>query len=196
MGGIVTAVAVGTSDRRRVTRWGTVGVLAAVALLAGCGSSTAASPSGSSAGGRDLQLRPVLAMTLPGSGSCPSADRDAAGSTTPVSACSTDGSTLYSLGPAAVTGSQVSSLSVQDAAAGGTAEIQVALDDAGTAALANVTKELAAKPAPQSQLAIYVHGRVQSAPVVMAPLTSGDLTIAGDFTKAQAQQLVDGLAVG
>jgi len=72
----------------------------------------------------------------------------------------------------------------------------VALDDAGTAALANVTKELAAKPAPQSQLAIYVHGRVQSAPVVMTPLTAGDLIIAADFTKAQAQQLVDGLAVG
>jgi preprotein translocase subunit SecD len=144
---------------------------------------------------RDLQLRPVLTMTPLGSGTCPSADRDAADSTTPVSACSADGSLLFSLGVAAVGGDQVSSVSVQDSAAGGTVEIHVDLDDTGTAALANVTKELATKPAPQSQLAIYVHGRVQSAPVVMAPLTSGTVVIAGDFTKAQAQQIVDGLAV-
>jgi preprotein translocase subunit SecD len=29
----------------------------------------------------------------------------------------------------------------------------------------------------------------------MEPITSGSITITGDFTKAQAQQLVDGLVV-
>jgi preprotein translocase subunit SecD len=81
--------------------------------------------------------------------------------------------------------------SVQDS--GGSAEIQVSLDGAGTTALSSVTTELAGKPAPESQLAIYVHGRVLSAPVVMAPLTSGTMIIAG-FTGGQAQQIVDGLA--
>lgn len=131
-------------------------------------------------------------MTQLGTASCPSSDHDAASGTTPVSACSTDGSTLYSLGPAAVSGDQVSSLSVDDSA--GSAAIQVSLDDAGSTALTDATTALAAKTAPQSQLAIYVHGRVLSAPVVMAPLTSGTVTIAGGFTHAQAQQIVDGLA--
>jgi preprotein translocase subunit SecD len=112
-----------------------------------------------------------------------------------VSACSTDGTNLYSLGPAVVSGEQVASVTVQDSATGGTAEIQVALNDAGTAALSTMTTDLAGKASPQSQLAVYVHGRVQSAPTVMAPITTGSVTITGDFTKAQAQQIVDGLAV-
>jgi preprotein translocase subunit SecD len=93
-----------------------------------------------------------------------------------------------------VSGGQVSSVSVQDSTGGGSTEIQVALDDAGTTALTNATTQLATMPAPQSQLAIYVHGRAQSAPTVMTPITSGSVTIAGDFTKAQAQQMVGGLA--
>ena len=80
-------------------------------------------------------------------------------------------------------GSQVSSLSVQDAPTGETAEIRVTLDSAGTAALANLTKGLAAKPARRTVLAIYIHRRVQSAPLVMTAITSGAITIAGDFTK-------------
>jgi len=190
----VSTVTVRTSDRRHGRALGVALVMvAAVTMVAGCGSS--ATPPGSTVGERDLQLRPVLSTTPLGTASCPSADRDVAASTTPVSACSADGSTLYSLGAAAIVGAQVSSLSVQDSASGGTAEIQVALDDSGTAALANLTKELASRPAPQSQLAIYIHGRAQSAPTVMEPITSGSITITGNFTKAQAQQLVDGLVV-
>jgi preprotein translocase subunit SecD len=104
-----------------------------------------------------------------------------------------DGATLYSLGPAGVAGDQVASATVQDSASGDTAEIQVALTDAGSTSLSTMTTDLAGGAAPQSQLAVYVHGRVLSAPTVMAPITSGSITIAGDLTKAQAQAIVDGL---
>jgi preprotein translocase subunit SecD len=193
--GSVSAVIVRIADPRRGRALAVALVmLVAVSLVAGCGSSAATSR-GSTAGERDLQLRPVLSTAPLGAASCPSTNRDGAASATPVSACSADGSTLYSLGAAVIGGAQVSSLSVQDSSVGGAAEIQVILDGSGKAALANLTKELVSKPAPQSQVAIYIHGRVQSAPAVMEPITSGALTITGDFTRAQAQQLVDGLVV-
>jgi preprotein translocase subunit SecD len=190
-------VAVGDNSKRRWRRNGKVlAVFAGATMLTACASTTPTPQSAPTPRPRDLQLRPVLAMAPLGNATCPATSHDAASSTTPVSACSADGTTLYTLGAAAVTGNQVSAVSVQDSAGSGTSQIQVTFDHAGTAALATLTTQLAAKSEPQSQMAIYVHGRVQSAPLVMAPITAGVVAIAGNFTKAKAQQLVDGLAAG
>jgi preprotein translocase subunit SecD len=165
-------------------------------LLAGCGASDVASPSGSSGGARwDLQLRPVLSVEPWGNATCPAGESEAA-SSSPVTACSADGTELYTLGPAGVSGEQIATATVEDSAVAGTAEIRVSLNEAGTAALSTMTAELAGKAAPQSQLAIYSQGQVQSAPAVMEPIITGSVVIAGDFSREQAQRILDGIAVG
>ncbi len=194
-GGHVFAVRDDSPDRVRLAVV-LPALLLGLSFLTACGSPTSpTATSTASQGGRDLQLRPVLAVSPPGASACPSENRDAASTSSPVTACSTDGKLLYSLGAAGVIGDQIASVSVQDSASGGTSEIQVTLNDAGTSALSKMTTDLASKSDPQSQMAIYIHGRVQSAPSVMAPITTGAVTVAGDFTHAQAQQIVDGLAV-
>jgi preprotein translocase subunit SecD len=110
---------------------------------------------------------------------------------TPVASCSADGKTLYSLGAAAVSGDHVASVSDPKASSGGPPwQIEVALDSTGKAALAALTQDLATKTPPQSQMAIYVHGRVRSAPLVMQPITAGIVAIACACTQMQADQLV------
>jgi preprotein translocase subunit SecD len=163
----------------------------ALTLLSGCASSKTAAEPSTSAVKHDLQLRPVLTEAPIGSSTCPSAAHDENASTTPVAACSADGKTLYSLGAAAVSGYQVASVSDPIASSGGPPwQIEVALDSTGKAALATLTQDLVAKTPPQSQMAIYVHGRVRSAPTVMEPITAGMVAIACGCTQMQADQLV------
>jgi preprotein translocase subunit SecD len=92
-----------------------------------------------------------------------------------------------------VTGGQVATIAVGDSSGGGGADIDVTLDDAGSAALASITGELSVKSPPQSQLAIYVLGQVQSAPTVSEEIVGGAVVINGDFTTAQAQEIVERL---
>jgi len=178
-------------------------VLIAVFVVAGC--STAPTPTVSSTvtqspsptvrpvADQDLQLRPVLTAEPAAKGACPPPHSAEPASTSPIKACSVDGTVLYSLGPAAVTGGQVATLAVGDSSAGGGAEIDVTLDAAGSTALTSITEELSVKSPPQSQLAIYVLGQVQSAPTVSEAILGGAVVISGDFTTSQAQEIVDGL---
>jgi preprotein translocase subunit SecD len=173
-------------------------LLTATTMLAACSTDptsapTTASTGSSPSGPADLQLRPVLAEGPVGTATCPTWAQDAASRDDAVAACSTDGQILYSLGPASVTGDQISSASVQ--VSDGSAQVVIAFDEAGKTALSTITAQLAGKVEPQSQLAIYLHGRVQSAPSVHEAVTGGVIAIYGGYTPAEAQQIVDQLAV-
>ena len=92
-----------------------------------------------------------------------------------------------------MTGKHVAAISVGTGAVAGGPEIDITLDAEGSAALAAVTGQLAVQEPPQSQLAIYVHGEVQSSPFVSQSIQGGSVVITGGFTTAQAQAIVDGL---
>lgn len=173
-------------------------VLIAASAMAACTAAPAPPSVGSSqppaapgpVADRDLQLRPVLTLE---SAHCTPGSTPAPVSASPIRACAADGTIQYTLGPAAVTGSQVQTIAVGTGLVSGTAEIDITLDAAGAAALAAVTGEVSQLPEPRTELAIYVHGRVQSAPYVSSAIEGGSMIIRGDFTTAQAQAIVDSL---
>lgn len=136
-----------------------------------------------------LQLRPVLAVDPGSVAACASLGAAVASPASPTRGCSTDGSMLYTLGPAVVSGAQIKSVAAS-AGSGGSAEIDVALDSQGTTALATFTQALAADGSP---MAICVNGVVASAPTVMEPITTGQVVISGDYTLDTAKKLVDEL---
>lgn len=182
-------------------------VLAAVALTTACASGSSstgrtAAGSGSAApsslSGRDigLQLRPVVEAHASSAGECgtagsPSPSSDAAATSAPVTACSTDGSIVYSLGPAAITGERWQSLTVDDSRP--SAAIDAVLDPLGATALTKITADLATNDQPQNQLAFYADGLVLMAPTVTQPIYGGQTVIAGYWTAAEARALVDRL---
>jgi preprotein translocase subunit SecD len=53
--------------------------------------------------------------------------------------------------------------------------------------------QVATEAAVGSQIAIIVEGRIVSSPTVAAPITSGNVVVTGNFTKAQAQSLASNL---
>jgi preprotein translocase subunit SecD len=167
--------------------------LVATTLLAGCTSTKTASQPSQSPAPHDLQLRPVLAEAPIGTSTCPTATHDETASMSPMYACSDDGKTLNSLGPAGVTGDQVAAVSLAPNNSGGPKEpiqVLVTFTSTGSAAIQQMTRDLATKSPPESQMAIYVAGRVKSSPMVEEPIIGGSLVISGNFTQAQADQLV------
>ncbi len=177
-------------------------VVAAIALTTACSSTPSSTssasprPQTSSLSGRDigLQLRPVLEATATSETTCRETGSPAAEeppTRSPVTACSTDGSMVYSLGPAVVLGTQWESLRVDDSQ--GEATIVAVLDPSGSTALTKATADLATEETPKNQLAFYAQGRVVSAPSVTQPIYGGVAVIAGGWTRAEAQDLVDSL---
>jgi hypothetical protein len=153
-------------------------VLLPLALLAACSSSSkGASPSPSTLK-RDFQLRPVLSIAAAGSAGCPTATKDAAAAS-PVTACSGDGKTTYSLGPAGVKGDQITSWKIYNALAQVPGKDEVDLNPAGQAGLAALTQSLTTKTPPQSSLALYGDGVVGNTATVTEPITTGKFTIVG-----------------
>ena len=153
------------------------------------------SPTPSAAAGYRLEIRPVLTLGVATSGSCPSPVQQP-GSATGVQACSADGTQVYTLGPAAVTGEEFAGLVAQPDAAGSTGPgsgfvVVTRLTDAGSAHLKAVTTTLATQPAPQNQLAFYAGGLVLSAPYVSQPILGGSAVVGGFSSLATAQQFVD-----
>lgn len=183
-------------------------VVAAIALTAACsstpsstssGTSRSPAPAASSVSGRDigLQLRPVLAADATTGSTCipsgsPIPTVEASPTQSPITACSTDGSIVYSLGPAVVLGDQWESLRLDDSQ--GEATIVAVLDPSGSTALTKATADLATEDTPKNQLAFYARGYVVSAPSVTQPIYGGVAVIAGGWTQAEAQDLVDQLA--
>lgn len=187
-------------------------VMAAALLLAGCGtagSSTSAASSGSAGSPRPsasaldghdtgLELRKVLDAQPATAGQCPasssaSPSTNAAPTASPVTACATDGTIVYTLGPAVVTGTQWDSMRLDESTTTGAWQILALLDPSGSSALTQATGELATEEEPRNQIAFYTHGTVAMAPSVQQPIYGGQVIIGAGLEKADAQQLLDDL---
>lgn len=186
-------------------------MVAAALLLAGCGTagsstSAASSPAGSprasasSLDGHDtgLELRKVLDAQPASAGQCPvsssaSPSTDAAPTASPVTACAADGTIVYTLGPAVVTGTQWDSMRLDQSTTTGSWRVLALLDPSGSSALTQATGELATEDEPRNQIAFYAHGAVAMAPTVQQPIYGGQVIIADGLEQADAQQLLDDL---
>jgi len=166
--------------------------------LAGCSvSTTSVSPTTSGAPTTtesappelDLQLRPVLGIANATGGQCTQPPPPTPTASSPADVCSQDRILLYSLGPAQVTGAEVTGLDATMTER--TPQVQVKLDAGGGAALTRLTAEGMQKPVPQNQLAIVSHGRVQSAPTITDTIDGAVLVITGFGSVGDAQKAID-----
>jgi preprotein translocase subunit SecD len=143
---------------------------AAVTLLAGC-SSTATGATSSP--GKPLQLRLVIS-SVEGTCSAPALTSDG-----PASACDRAGTTTYELAKSlgVVTPTSVA------LPKGSANSVTLELNKADTGTLADVSRK-----AIDKNLAIVLDGRVLSAPLVKAPLTTSEVTLAFG-TASEAKQV-------
>ncbi|MBF4161298.1 SecDF P1 head subdomain-containing protein [Nocardioides acrostichi] len=95
----------------------------------------------------------------------------------------------FLLGPAGVSDEGVTSARAVELADGWGVEVD--LDDAASAALADLTSSAASS---RSKVAIVVGGLIVSSPTVADTISSGSLQIAGDFTREQAETLAGQIA--
>jgi preprotein translocase subunit SecD len=121
--------------------------------------------------------------------------------TKPLVTCSKDGSAAYILGPAEVTGSDISSasasLETSSQGAIGTAwQVNLEFKSEGSSKFAKVTQRLVGLEAPRNQFAIVLDGLVVSAPRTNEAITGGRAQITGDFSEAEAQSLANQLKFG
>jgi preprotein translocase subunit SecD len=169
---------------------------AGFALLSGCagtGSTPAATtPSQGPASSPQLRaanfaVRPVLAQREATTILC-AHPVVRANARQPVGACSTDRHTFYRLGPAALTGSDIEEASVViDPANGPTVELTCTA--AGTSKLAEAAGAAFGKTGPAGELALVVDGVVLTAPQVEARISTGEISVVGGMSLAQAKSL-------
>lgn len=105
--------------------------------------------------------------------------------------CSTDGSEIMVMGPVAIDGSHVESAEFMEGESGDA--VALMLDDTGTAALADLTQAAMEQTAPANRVAIVLDGEVVAAPTVAAPLTDGEVSIAGNTGDPNIRALADAL---
>jgi preprotein translocase subunit SecD len=146
------------------------------------------SPTATSAG-YALQIRPVVTVSPVGATPCPKTPVQTPAAE-PATACTVDGTLVYTLGPAAVSGDVIASMRAEAVTVGGGFEVVVELTPAGSAAFETMTSSLVQQQAPQNQLAFYAQGRVLSAPSVTTAIVGGVAQIAGFATLAEAQDFV------
>ena len=85
-------------------------------------------------------------------------------------------------------GSHISSTAVAQSSSSATGDyvVNLSLDSEGSAAFADVTRELAPR---KGRIAIVLDGVVNSAPAVQSEITGGQVSISGNFTLEQAKSL-------
>ena len=120
----------------------------------------------------------------------------------PYVTCSTDGTTKYILGPAEVSGTDISGATAQlQTSSSGTPlttwEVALNFDKAGTDKFGKVTERLVALPAPRNQFAIVVDGLVISSPTTQTAIVGGQASITGgNINETSARELADQLKYG
>lgn len=121
----------------------------------------------------------------------------------PMIACSVGGVEKYILGPAEVTGAQLTDASsgLQVGAGGqptGIVEVRLQFNSEGAAAFRDITTRLFGfgQDTTQNRFAIVLDGQVISAPGVNTPINDGSATISGGFTNETAEELANQLKFG
>ncbi|MEU7136411.1 protein translocase subunit SecD [Streptomyces sp. NPDC046261] len=115
----------------------------------------------------------------------------------PVVACRKDGQVKEILGPVAVEGTGVTDAdAVFDTQGGKGWIVQLKFNSSGAKKFADVTGQLATKPAPQNQFAIVLDGEVVSDPSVSTSIGGGQAEISGGFTQQSATDLANVLSYG
>ncbi|MEV7400810.1 protein translocase subunit SecD [Streptomyces sp. NPDC091267] len=112
-----------------------------------------------------------------------------------VVACSQEGDAKYVLGPAEVSGTEVSSAKANFDQQRGMWIVQMEFSDKGSKQFQSITKKLSTQQEPQNQFAIALDGEVVSAPRVSEAL-SGSAEISGSFTQQSAEDLGNVLSYG
>jgi preprotein translocase subunit SecD len=114
--------------------------------------------------------------------------------------CSQDGQQKYVLGPAEISGSEVTNATSGQAQnqSGSTGQWQVVLNlnSAGGTAFCNQTSRIVSLPAPRNRSAIVLDNRVISDPVPQTAICAGSAQITGNFTGASAKILADQIKFG
>jgi preprotein translocase subunit SecD len=125
---------------------------------------------------------------------------------TQVVSCDSGGN-KYALDVAKVPGTQIGNAVAMRSATGNQWLVLVTLKSAGATALANLTTEQATRYYPGAQaghqndqwldtIAVVLDGNVITAPQIAGPIPGGIAQIAGDFTRAQAEDLAADLQSG
>ncbi|MEP7018593.1 MAG: protein translocase subunit SecD, partial [Actinomycetota bacterium] len=114
--------------------------------------------------------------------------------------CSQDGQQKYILGPAELTGAEVTNAtSGQRQTQGGSTgewEVLLSLNGAGSTAFCNQTSRIISLPAPRNRSAVVLDNRVITDPVPQTALCAGSASITGSFTGASAKILADQIKFG
>ncbi|MEO5533533.1 MAG: hypothetical protein ABIR17_00175 [Pseudolysinimonas sp.] len=135
-----------------------------------------------------LEFRPVLAADQCDQGLTTSAIGDN------VTLCDQAGTAMYALGPIAIDGKHVDSVTAATLAGAGGVDtgtwvVNLVFDDQGTQAFADFTQRAVGQTPPLNQFAMVLDGRVLSAPAVQAAVTDGKPQITGGFDEAGARDL-------
>jgi preprotein translocase subunit SecD len=176
-------------------------VVAAALVLAGCGSQSSgvqptASSTTSDQTAYNIEFRPVLDVTMVESEPCVAETGPPASEVTLCAddTISTAAGLKYMLGPVALSGSDVASMSTKEY--GRSPVIQVQLTEQGKAKFADLSGRLMNNQAPRDMLAIVVDGKVQSAPSVQARIEGGQLELTGFETLAAAESSLSLITAG
>lgn len=140
-----------------------------------------------------FQLRPVLTAHALAGRDCTVSSSLAENLSEQIQACSADKRTEYLLGPAAVTGDQVTQVSASSTGSALQTNISVTFDDAGASALQTMSQTLSKQSAPQSSMAVLLRGEVQSTPMFVEPVTGNVAIFVVPLSKVQAMVLIDGI---
>lgn len=111
--------------------------------------------------------------------------------------CDEQGVYKYLLGPAGLSGTDISNAvaGLPQQGAGGW-QVDLTMTSDGARKFADVTTQLSAAQTPQNQFGIVLDGLVVSAPEVNEPILGGSATISGTFTADEARALAQILKYG
>ncbi len=111
--------------------------------------------------------------------------------------CDEEGLYKYVLGPAGLSGTDISNAvaGLPQQGAGGW-QVDLTMTSEGAKKFADVTTQLSSQQTPQNQFGIVLDGLVVSAPQVNEPIIGGSATISGTFTADEARALAQILKYG
>lgn len=114
----------------------------------------------------------------------------------PLITCDQDKTYKYLLGPALISGQQVTRAQAAIPQNSVAYVVTLSFNSQGAADFNTVTGHLATQTSPENQFGIVLDGKVISAPSVSAAIPGGQAQIEGSFTQASATQLANVLTYG